>query len=387
MAAETAFPGSPFRVDCQAVQLGARQGAEWATAPERQLARAWGPLSAVLEDNAGGVVWMPAHCTAKDVGCKQLSDGTQLSLIDWRSNDLVDRMAKSVAQVDRVPQAQRQLVQSLWDRVTAIAVWIGHATSLANNFPDLSTRAGHKKRHLRDCEGQQRRRASRAQPRATEHPHDPVPLACRSGGFPGCARWEALQLRISTKEQSLEEQSRKSSQSHLGKLLRPAVASSKAQEPKPGHRSKMRKPKPAACFRVSQHSSSSLHCPPCQGACQDDGGDRTKAQAWPDPAKRAMVQHPGTPDAALQDLVELCAAGLRVQWPCGESPRGKACDTASSSSDNAGAAARPDVCGAQRMPGCFTRSAGPEVVSAEEAAALKDLQELHKDGLRILWPG
>ena len=61
MAAQAALPGASFRVDCQEVQLGAKRGAEWATAPERQLARAWGPLASALEDDAGSVVWMPAH--------------------------------------------------------------------------------------------------------------------------------------------------------------------------------------------------------------------------------------------------------------------------------------------------------------------------------------
>ena len=54
-------------VDCQAVQLGAQRGIEWATSPSRQLARAWGPLAAVLDGPSENVVWMPAHCAAKDV--------------------------------------------------------------------------------------------------------------------------------------------------------------------------------------------------------------------------------------------------------------------------------------------------------------------------------
>ena len=162
MAAQAAFPGSPFRVDCQAVQLGTRRGVKWATAPKRQLARAWGPLASLLEDASESVVWMPAHCTAKDVGYKELGDGSKLSSIDWRTNDLVDRLAKSAAHADRVPQAQRQRVQSLWDRVTAIATWIVHDTALANHSPALLGGAASKMCHIRDNEGQQRRGTRRA---------------------------------------------------------------------------------------------------------------------------------------------------------------------------------------------------------------------------------
>ena len=57
----------------------------------------------------------------EDVGVKRLSDGTRLSLLDWCTNAKMDSLAKSAAQADRLPRAQRLEVQSLWDRVTAVA--------------------------------------------------------------------------------------------------------------------------------------------------------------------------------------------------------------------------------------------------------------------------
>ena len=86
MAAQIAFPEAEFRVDCQAVQVGAQKGSAWATAPHRELARAWGPLSSALGSNAKAVVWMPAHCITGDIGMKKLSDGTRLS---WTSKPMI----------------------------------------------------------------------------------------------------------------------------------------------------------------------------------------------------------------------------------------------------------------------------------------------------------
>jgi hypothetical protein len=136
MAALTALPGSTFRIDCMAVHIGTQLGGAWATAPERQLARAWGPLAAALDGQADGVVWMPAHCTCEAVGTKRLGDGSRMTQVDRRVNDVVDGLAKSAARVDQLPLAQRVRVEALWDRVTAIATWIGQATVIAGEFPD-----------------------------------------------------------------------------------------------------------------------------------------------------------------------------------------------------------------------------------------------------------
>ena len=160
MAALTALPGSDFRVDCMAVQVGTQRGRAWATAPERHLARAWSPLAASLEDQVGNVVWMPAHTSHEAVGNKRLGDGSYLSEVDRRLNDIVDRLAKLAAKADRLPLAQRRLVQALWDRVTAIAIWIGQATVLANEFPDPDhPQSGGKMTLIRDNEGKPARRS------------------------------------------------------------------------------------------------------------------------------------------------------------------------------------------------------------------------------------
>ena len=162
MAAQSAIPGSSFRVDCRAVQMGAQRGPEWATAPDRKLARAWGPLTTTLEEEAHRVVWMPAQCTATQVGSKRLGDGSMMTHRDRIMNEQVDELAKSAARADSLPKAQRERVRKLWNQVTAIAVWIGQATALASHFPDPNSPPGGRQTHLRDSEGKQSLGSGRA---------------------------------------------------------------------------------------------------------------------------------------------------------------------------------------------------------------------------------
>ena len=79
---------------------------------------------------------MPAHCTSETVGNKRLGDGSRMTQVDRRGNDVVDGLAKSAAREDRLPLVQRMCVQALWDRVIAIGTWIGQVTVIAGEFPD-----------------------------------------------------------------------------------------------------------------------------------------------------------------------------------------------------------------------------------------------------------
>jgi len=78
---------------------------------------------------------MPAHCTDKDVGKRELSDGSLLSYLDLAANDLVDRMAKTAANLDRVPGETRKSIRQLTGKVKAIARWIGQITVLSSQVP------------------------------------------------------------------------------------------------------------------------------------------------------------------------------------------------------------------------------------------------------------
>ena len=207
MASFQAMPGSSFRVDCSAVQLGCQRGPSWACAPERHLARAWGPLAAALEDGVDRVVWMPAHCGREDVGAKRLGDGSLLSETDRLANAEVDELAKAAATNDRLPPSACKWVRAQWDRVTAVATWIGQATVLADAFPGPTHLDGDgRKPMLRDNEGRRGRRAALVRAGRTDSAEAArLPAQVRSrpaGDLTGCARWEALRRRVMDRQAS-----------------------------------------------------------------------------------------------------------------------------------------------------------------------------------------
>ena len=160
MASRIADPWAVIKVDCLSVQQGAQRGQNWASAPDRKLARAWAPLAAALEDNAERVVWMPAHCTESHIGLKRLSNGEFLTAIDHKANGLVDKLAKEAARADRLSEQQRKIVSDLSDKVSAIAKWLGQVTHLANSMPDPAWDGSGMQKKLRDSEGVRRRVAS-----------------------------------------------------------------------------------------------------------------------------------------------------------------------------------------------------------------------------------
>ena len=84
---------------------------------------------------------------------KRLGDGSRMTQIDRIANAEVDELAKSAARADRLPKTQLESVKAWWDRVTAIALWIGQATALAAHFPEPAPPAGDRRSHVRDSEG------------------------------------------------------------------------------------------------------------------------------------------------------------------------------------------------------------------------------------------
>ena len=116
------------------------------------------PLAASLEDRVSPVVWMPAHCSIEDIGFKRLSDGSLLTEIDVQANAIVDELAKAAASLDRLPSTQTSWARGQWDRLTAIATWIGQATVLAGSFPaPRGADSSHREHVIRDSEGRQNR--------------------------------------------------------------------------------------------------------------------------------------------------------------------------------------------------------------------------------------
>ena len=155
MAAQSSGAFCPLKVDCLAVQKGSQRGLNWAGAPSRKFARAWGPLAATLEEDSRRVIWMPAHC-GSNIESKTLSNGEALKHSDVKGNAYVDSLAKQIAKRDRAPRQQVAKVSSASARLEGIAMWIGQITACANHFPDprASAQDGKKKpRFLRDSTG------------------------------------------------------------------------------------------------------------------------------------------------------------------------------------------------------------------------------------------
>ena len=92
---------------------------------------------AVVNDTAGPmqVVWMPAHTAAHDVGVRVKSDGTLLTAVDQRANDLADKLAKAAAAGRRFQEEVRRRLREEADQVTEMAVWLARVTVHANRFP------------------------------------------------------------------------------------------------------------------------------------------------------------------------------------------------------------------------------------------------------------
>ena len=85
--------------DCKTVQLGVNASAAWARSSKRRYARIWTVLHVGLDhgDEAGRVVWMPAHTARSRVGEVKCGDGSAVTEHMWAANQLADLLAKEGA--------------------------------------------------------------------------------------------------------------------------------------------------------------------------------------------------------------------------------------------------------------------------------------------------
>ena len=81
----------------------------------------------------GLLVLVPAHLAHSAVGEAKLSDGTRLTAVDWRSNRLVDKLAKIAAGANCEPKSITELVVSLEAATSHAAALLGIVTHAANN--------------------------------------------------------------------------------------------------------------------------------------------------------------------------------------------------------------------------------------------------------------
>ncbi len=128
-----------MRTDCQSLLTTLRDTPQHATAANKQLARIWVAVADILGgcfrsiNDAGQLVWMPAHTTTSSVGEVKLSNGSRLSMVDWRANRLVDALAKMAAlEAQYLPTAVKTL-KSAEIAVRYAAKLLGRVTYAANH--------------------------------------------------------------------------------------------------------------------------------------------------------------------------------------------------------------------------------------------------------------
>ncbi len=135
MATRVAAPSVPYITDCLENVRTLRKGPRWATAPGRVCARVWSVLMAAFdnEDDRMLVEWMPSHLSAATASQRRKSDGTMVTEMDRKANQLADVLAKRGAATHRVPAAIRHQWKQAVDATHWLALTVGYFTWAANN--------------------------------------------------------------------------------------------------------------------------------------------------------------------------------------------------------------------------------------------------------------
>ena len=133
-------PSPPtVKTDCLALLHTAEGGLARATDASRPLARIWAAIGNVMDGDIYALVadrhltWMPAHQSLATVGSRTLSDGVQVSVVDWRANRLADALAKQAAVQRKAPMAITRLLNSGRAATRHAAALLGWVTHSANN--------------------------------------------------------------------------------------------------------------------------------------------------------------------------------------------------------------------------------------------------------------
>ena len=118
---------------------------------------------------------MPAHQTTASVGERKLSNGTRLSMVDWRANRLADGLAKQSAAETRASLRCRRLLVAAVPAVKHAATLLGRITHGANNL--VTYECGQDGRQVkvvkRDATQAEVRRKRKASPRSVGTAQNP----------------------------------------------------------------------------------------------------------------------------------------------------------------------------------------------------------------------
>jgi len=105
-----------------------------------QLARIWNLVAGCLDGEVWAslahktVVWMPAHGSRASIGRAVKSDGSAVSWVDWRSNRLVDVLAKAAAHRWAVPERAKRFVRNATSLYEFSAGLVGNTAYASNHF-------------------------------------------------------------------------------------------------------------------------------------------------------------------------------------------------------------------------------------------------------------
>jgi len=156
--------------DCLSVPDTLLRGREAATASNMHMARIWNLIAGCLDGEVWSnlahrtVIWMPAHGSRASVNRAVKSNGCPVSWVDWRSNRLVDSLAKAAAHRWAVPESTKQFVRDAIRLYEFSAGLVGNAAFASNHYQHTDfTDNGVVTRYLRDSQPPPVRRQAPAQ--------------------------------------------------------------------------------------------------------------------------------------------------------------------------------------------------------------------------------
>ena len=174
--------------DCKALLDTAERGQVRAAGAKMILARVWCNIAASIDSDFSSLreqlTWMPAHITLAMVGHRVLSNGKEVSIIDWRANRLTDAIAKAFARDNVAPTGTLQAVSQARALVLHHASLLGAVTHAANNHPVQAVRKDGTSytKHVRDVTGPSaaKKRSSGVCQQASQQPAAPAKVAAQT---------------------------------------------------------------------------------------------------------------------------------------------------------------------------------------------------------------
>ena len=315
---------------------------------------------------------MPAHQPLSAIATAVLSNGKLLSGVDWRANRLVDALAKQAAATMRTPVEVRSLLESGQAAVKHHSAVLGVATHAANNHemafqrPD-GTMGFHTIRDAQQPSRHSARRMRQTKPPAEPKPLPDVVVSDLDEVASGLVARPTKRQRVASAARQRKRRAVHGSHDRL-------MLAAQSKQPL------VRRCRRPACEEAGAGWSFEAGfglAPPAVSRTTQACSDRPLDSMLPGLQNRSPDAWPQTSRPALdpeEELGLMSRCGLKICWP--------RCDSAGASGSNADAPALVVPVSTVVQRAHSTTSA----LSAEDQAALQDLQSLHEGGLQVVWP-